>query len=301
MATKINVEGRRLVKEAKIAEIGQTGPEYTAGEGIVISEDEISVDEQIIATKTDLGDYETKANSDQKAIIIEYIKTPADVLAELQVTDPEATNQDAITAWIKGMPVLLGEDADGTEQETLEAAGFTNIINGTNGYQGVMKTQFDIFGYYILPLETGTDPKVFDNGIRIFGTDIGSNATQNIWTRVPARRCRLIKSGGTDYVAQGARFRSYNNYLESYTDPFNNAVYVQGFTNNTVNDALLTTKNTVVEGRSQEAVSLFVDNPVANINLASQLKLPTTEGTYQLTCNIDANGKFTSFAWVLIS
>ena len=176
--TKINVEGRRLVKENKIAQIGQ-GADYTAGTGIDITGDVISVDETV-ALKTDLSAYETKANADQKAIIIEYIKTPADVLAELQVTDPEATNQDAVTAWIKGMPVLLGEDADSTEQATLEAAGFTNIISGTGGTQGVMKTQFDIFGYYILPLETGTDPKIFNNGIRIFCTDIGNNANQNI-------------------------------------------------------------------------------------------------------------------------
>lgn len=288
--------GKRMVKEPAIKEIGKGGTEYTAGEGIVISEDEISVDEQVIATKTDLGDYETKADSDQKITVLEYIKSPNDYLVE----DPGLTNQEAVTKWIQNMPVFLGQNTDDTEIAALETAGFTNILTDTIGTDSIAKTKFHVYGYFIVVEENDASPRDL-TGIRIYASD-NLGATGTIFdTKKPARRVIIRKSGGTDYCVEGARFNTITTTLNTYVDPFNNAVVVQGFTNNVVNNTIITSKTSVDGGRYQETASLLVDNPVANTNIASQLKLPTTEGTYQLTCVIDANGKFTKFEWVLIS
>lgn len=52
---KINVQGRRMVQEDKIAKIGEGGGEYTAGNGINITNDEISVDETVVQGKLTAG------------------------------------------------------------------------------------------------------------------------------------------------------------------------------------------------------------------------------------------------------
>ena len=58
MASKNYSHGKRMVREDLIAQIGQGGgAEYTAGTGITITDDTISVDTETVAVKTDLTNF----------------------------------------------------------------------------------------------------------------------------------------------------------------------------------------------------------------------------------------------------
>ena len=66
MANKKKFYGKRMVPEyliTKLEELEPGGGDYTAGNGIDIEDNEISIDDTIVATKTDLEDYELKSDA----------------------------------------------------------------------------------------------------------------------------------------------------------------------------------------------------------------------------------------------
>ena len=66
MANKKKFYGKRMVPEyliTKLETLEPGGGEYTAGNGIDIEDNEISIDDTVVATKTDLEDYELKSEA----------------------------------------------------------------------------------------------------------------------------------------------------------------------------------------------------------------------------------------------
>lgn len=137
--------GKRMVKEPLIKEIG--GTEYTAGEGIVISEDEISVDEQVIATKTDLGDYQ-------------YRET-------FEFTDNPFTTE----GWLTKVPVLVINSFDPTTDTKfgnnptidLTTSDASERYAYAKGYFVIRDTANDLFTVYATTNSTITESTTADN------------------------------------------------------------------------------------------------------------------------------------------
>ncbi len=75
MANYPKYQGQRMIKEDEYAYLQELieahddpsadwgGADYTAGTGIDITDSEISIDDTVVATKTDLEDYELKADA----------------------------------------------------------------------------------------------------------------------------------------------------------------------------------------------------------------------------------------------
>lgn len=75
MANYPKYQGQRMIKEDEYAYLQELieahddpsadwgGSSYTAGNGIDITDSEISIDDTVVATKTDLEDYELKADA----------------------------------------------------------------------------------------------------------------------------------------------------------------------------------------------------------------------------------------------
>ena len=167
--------GKRMVKENLIAQIGQGGgTEYTAGTGIDITEDVISVDTTAIQEKLTAGDnitisegvisatdttYTEGTGIDITANIISVDSTTIATKSDLSVkvvpnpvlVGPSANDQDTITAWIKTLPILVGRN--NSIYSTLTNLGFTNIVNVSDVGMSV-----ELQGYFACAVESGSSP-----------------------------------------------------------------------------------------------------------------------------------------------
>lgn len=329
-------QGKRMVKENLIAQIGQGGgggSEYTAGNGINITEDVISVDTNTIATKAELGSfaesfggelnnilntgtsvvqrakndengneidttYATKAELNtvaaRTATLYSYMQRPIDVYNELVAKEPSTTNQDAVNEWLKRMPTFISTNINATGLVTLQNMGFKNIIQIQPG------AEYDIQGYFSIIFEgvTNTEPYAMQT---CMADRVGNNKT-NLWNKAVGTRVQhTIVIGSTQIEFQNCRFREANNTMQSYTNLFNNNIgFVQQMGVNAQTDAMLGMSNDMVShmGREAESIAISVQGGIMDNNqFNTQLKAPTADGTYVLKVTV-ANGVPT-FAWVL--
>jgi len=254
------------------------GAEYTAGTGIDISEGEINIDDTVVATKTDLEDYELK-----ESVTIEYTKCPQDYL------DPDTQDVNAATAaWLADMPIIL---ASGSATEaTLRSAGHKNIIPKlTNG------TKLKFKGYFGFVSENSSN--IFDH-INYFCTDAGTSASTNLFIRHPEAQFYGFKNSGSQLVLNACRTRMLNTSLSTKVDLFNNSINVIGLSNNLWSTVSLTSKlNTASNGFEAEGISIYGNNVEVGANIANQLKTPTTAGTYLLSTDVNPITFIPTFAW----
>lgn len=316
-------KGRRMVFEEDIKKIGQggSGATYTAGDNISISADNVisatdttytagygiiigdnnavSVDTVAIPTNLDVA---TAISNSANAVMnevnartplqISYPVNPKDVYDALYAEDPTITEQQAITKWLKDMPVLVGR-GEGVKS-ALETAGYTNVIEMLVGQE------IKCTGFFGLAAEGTSSPYAFANKVYIFA-NAGSSASVNLWNNAAAKTTSFngLKNGNQQYQFEHTRFRYENTSLSSYVDPFNNQVQVQGLTSNFASTVVIAAKDGIPYGREIEGAIINTNAGYTpyNLNIANGMTLPTTEGTYTLKVTIDNTGAPT-VAWV---
>lgn len=250
--------------------ISATDTTYTAGTGIDITSNTISVDSTIV-TDDELNAILTNyAGKDEVEVYVEYTKSPADVLAEMQAEDPDATLAQATVKWCKEMPVLVGRGA--STFSTLEAAGYTNLVNIIKG------NRFRIKGYYALPVEAGSSGYAFQNQLRYFTTD-AANVTN------PGSGVEVLRNALQSYLLYNFRLTGTTTLTE--TDPYNNSITIYGGSNNQATNAEISIKSSDAPNVRQIS-EIIVSNPVINTNYSSQLQAPTADGTYTLKVTVSS-------------
>lgn len=303
-------QGKRMVKENLIAQIGQGGgAEYTAGTGINIAEDVISVDSDV-AMKTDLPDEVSGTNdgSNWTSLTIgndtyglasgggntlySYMQTIDEVILELREEDPEATYQDAITEWLKRMPTFVSYNINAAGMETLRGMGFKNLI------QIQLGAQYDIQGYFSIIFEGSTNTTPY--AMQVCMSDRVGNATKALWNIASDRIQHTVVIGKSEIEFQNCRYRETNTTLADFNDLFNNPIdYVQQFGVNAQTEATLGMgyAYVVYQGRQAETVGISVQGGIpANNQFNVQLKAPTTDGTYALGVDVNT-GSAPYFHW----
>lgn len=152
--------GKRMVKEPAIKQIGQ-GP-YTAGDGITITDDEIAVDEQVIATKTDLGDY-------QHIQTFEFTDNPITTAGWLTKVPVLATNSftPATDAKFGNNPVI-----------TLDQNNRDNNLCYLKGYFVIRDTGNDTYSVFI----TSGNSITSETDANSFLVYSGQRSGNNDWT-----------------------------------------------------------------------------------------------------------------------
>ena len=260
MSTKINVEGRRLVKNDKIAEIGQGGgAEYTAGTGIDITEDVISVD-NTIATKSEV-----------EAVDDKVIPTYGLQLEDAKQYDLRNglpyTFAQLIAA---GMPILSTTDSD---SESTYPDAVVTINKGD---------QVNLTGFYAIKRQDGNGYHVFLNA------DTSSNKI-SIWTTM-----RAIK--GTTRIYELMFCRASKSYV--YDSAGTNAHYVLMVGTNIGNVcASGETADSTNDGIKFAIMPIVVPQAQIGTRYDQQVQVPTADGTYTLKVTV-ASGKPT-FSWTL--
>lgn len=328
-------QGKRMVKENLIAQIGQGGggSEYTAGNGINITEDVISVDTNTIATKAELGSfaesfggelnnilntgtsvvqrakndengneidttYATKAELNtvaaRTATLYSYMERPIDVYNELVATDPETTNQDAVNEWLKRMPTFISTNINATGMVTLQNMGFKNIIQIQPG------AEYDIQGYFNIIIEGVTNTEPF--AMQTYMADRVGGSSTNLWNKAVGTRIQhTVVIGSNQIEFENCRFRETNTTMDSYTNLFNVGIgRIQQMGVNAQTDAMLGMSNAMISymGREAETVGISVQGGISDNNqFNAQLKAPTADGTYVLKVTVTSG--VPTFAWVL--
>lgn len=136
-------QGKRMVKENLIAQIGQGGggTEYTAGNGIDITEDVISVDTDTIATKEEVAEVESKVMPTyglQGHALSEY-STIAELMEAgcpiLSTSETESTYPDNVISlnkgdafYLQGIFALKGQDGNYRIFITSDGTGLTGTL-----------------------------------------------------------------------------------------------------------------------------------------------------------------------------
>lgn len=273
MSTKINVEGRRLVKENKIAQIGQGGGStYTAGIGINIDADnEITADIKAgygIVVDEDLSDDSLVVEIDESTIaqrdqVVIHKQVEYDVVPKT-VIDGGGTLAD----WLADVPILktnefTDESTFGHPVITLDADDYSNKYGMIKGFFGIRDTANDVTKYFY----SGS-----------------SNVTLS--TTNSAKRFEFFRSGNNDYTIEGARWNGHFTLTDGTTTVdfirFTRAFFQK----------LTINKNPI----SMNTVMIRINNPKENVNYPTTT--PSTAGTYVLQCTVDSNGQVSALEWV---
>lgn len=168
-------QGKRMVKENLIAQIGQGGggTEYTAGSGIDITEDVISVD-NTVALKSDLADYALK----EQVVVHKYVEFTG-----------LPSEYDSVAEWALHVPVLKTNaftDADTFGHPVIELDAGAVQANKS----------FFVKGFFCLR-NTSLNTTIYYHTAGSAITDSTSSATFNEF--------EAFRSGNDDYTFLGAR------------------------------------------------------------------------------------------------
>lgn len=141
-------KGKRMVNEDLIKQIGQGGgAEYTAGDGIDITEDVISVDTETVALKSDLatvattGDYDDLTDKPDLSHMVEDNDTTFPFVGNIQNNggmflykkNSDGFYQDHVTVESTDDPVLVNLDAlSGDYTKLTNTPTIPDAVSGTN-------------------------------------------------------------------------------------------------------------------------------------------------------------------------
>lgn len=253
--------GKRMVKENLIAQIGQGGGStYTAGDGIDITEDVISVDNTIVT-------------DDELSAILDIYSKKDEVVIHKQVeydVNPKTVidGGGSLADWLADVPILktnefTDESTFGHPVITLDADDYSNKYGMIKGFFGIRDTANDVTKYFY----SGS-----------------SNVTLS--TTNSAKRFEFFRSGNNDYTIEGARWNGHFTLTDGTTTVdfirFTRAFFQK----------LTINKNPI----SMNTVMIRINNPKENVNYPTTT--PSTAGTYVLQCTVDSNGQVSALEWV---
>lgn len=306
-------QGKRMVKENLIAQIGQ-GTTYTAGTGIDITEDVISVDTTSIQEKLTAGDNITISEG-----VISAADTTYTAGEGIDITSNEISvdnNTVALKQDLEDLAPALEEFIYNANGQTLGIDGFFATIPfiKTNDFTDTLNAD----GQYVDPAGNAHDVITLDQNdlttsVKLSGTfalrKTSSNTTYLVTTVKESIAKLLGTQSGTVSFNKLLAQRTGNNDLsfwycrtaeegdatiydgEDYA--FNVKIYrVTRHTYNQIN----TFRSSVNTGGMLGA-NIRIDNMKANVNVAST---PTTSGTYTLQCIVDATGQVVAVEWSLV-
>ncbi len=286
--------GKRMVKEPAIKQIG--GTEYTAGDGITITDDTIAVDEQVIATKTDVSGAVEELKEDN-AIFPFYDGTNVDFT---DVTYDEANTALDISNIINAMPVIQST-------ETTDFDDLTNEIKITTDQYNEQDKSFYLKGYGLLKATASGKYLI------IITKDVALAAgTETNMSNITGKQ--FSRSGGDAYMISKVRATKWNTLQVNATYasatqfkingtlvPFENVQFVALASTDTLEvvvKASVGIKNGYI--RIQFAYpGISAGNLTHYGNKLAIDKIPTgNAGNYLLRVTVDANSKLTDLGWV---
>lgn len=238
---------------------GGSGGSYTAGEGIDITSNVISVDTNILAVK-----------------VIDGI-----------TVGPASNDEATITAWLKTLPVLVGRGPN--TEDTLRARGFVNPVVVPVG------EMIQVRGYFAIAVESPTSPYYEITKIVLCTTE-SRTGTNTLVNRTNNNILFLVKCSQQEWETVDSRYRGTNTSLSAGVDPISQntlEVYSFGTSPSKSNTIAARTDRTFIK---EYWFPLLVNNPTGT-DYSSQVAAPTAAGTYVLKVTVDANGDPT-FSWV---
>ena len=319
--------GKRMVAEDLIKQIGQGGGgSYTAGDGIDITDNKISVD-NTVALKSDLTDYAKSADLATVATTGKYddlLNLPT-IPAAVSGTN-DGTNWTSITIGdtTKNIP-SGGSGGSYTAGEGIDIT--SNVISVDNSVE-----QARIFEFLTNPNDAdflstvpvlsstaytpATDSKFPNNPV--IDTNPDDAKTRTIYIRgyfvvrdTANDQYVIISTSSSNNIS--TTHGDLNRYMKTFKlertgnsgYSFPRARYAGTFTNTNgaeTSTFIRPTRNQYMEftvnatATDTEGSVIRVSNPVANVNYAQQLQTPTADGTYVLKVTV-SNGAPT-FSWV---
>lgn len=293
--------GKRMVKENLIAQIGQGGgAEYTAGTGIDITEDVISVDTTAIQEKLTAGDNITISEgvisatdttydagdginisaADTITVDMQYVNSNISVegvpLQPTPVTVGPAFNDEAvITAWVKSLPVLMGRGSNSASQ--LQQLGFTNLVQATVGQEVLMK------GYFAVAIEDGSSPYAVTKVVVC--TTENRTGSSSIVGKNNTNSIKVIKTANQSYMSYDSRFRGTNTSLTAGIDPVSLQALEVYAEYSSPNKYMVFSLNNTKPFHVEEYFGWKIGSPTSD-DYSSGLAIPSTDGTYTLKVTV---------------
>ena len=305
--------GKRMVKEPLIAQIGQGGSaEYTAGTGIDITEDVISVD-NTVAMKDDIETYTagTGIAIDANNEVTANVKAGYGIVVDTDLTDnslvimtddddiqskltasrgisiDSATDEISVTNDVELLPIY------GVTPEEVSGIGSMTLAQMIEAGLPIFRTTYSEdpnYPYTTINIKTGDKFRVQgyfgiatdsnDNYVRVYTT--ANNGLQDNKSQF---LINVYKNGNTQFLLSEARYRANlsGNGMTIYDIISSNA------------------GNIAIEADSSKAavanalIYMKLANISPNVRYDNQLAAPTTDGTYKLNATV-ASGE-AAFAW----
>lgn len=300
MATKINVEGRRLVKEAKIAEIGQ-GAEYTAGTGISITGTDtktIAIDNTVVAVKSDLTDFATESEvatdiaNATKTVLPVYDSTDVD-FTDVEIVQVEGQNYLDISDVINALPILVTDSC--TDLDTLP----NTVKIGTDRNDEILK-QYYLKGSAMIK-DTANNKYViittYDTSKLQFGTALSGTLVTKLGARDGGDGHLFTKSKCKRwYYATALDLSAVAFRVNGVEVPFNNIMFC---TLSGSNGDVAFNQTGIKFGRIQFEFKYTGPKSGTQTTYNNGLKLTSLQqGNYQLEARVGADNGLTEFKWV---
>lgn len=234
---------------------------------------------------------EEKIDEDIPMSYIEYTTTFIEVYAEMQRTNPNVTNAEAVVEWVKRMPVLAGSDDLLTD---LLAAGYTNIYNLPLGEPIIIK------GWFITAVEDDSTntPTWYDNKINIYCSD----TIQAGLNYKPEKSVIAMRQSDKSYVFNNCRFSTLDESISSsWPDPSGETIKIQKLVRASYSSCGISTSYLYEKGRAWEGALVTIRSSdthtiEANKNVQASLVVPSTAGTYTLKASVNSSG-VTTIQW----
>ena len=296
-------KGKRMVAEDLIKQIGQTGPTYTAGTNISISDENV-----ISATDTtytagfgiEINNGVISTNVDPSNGIIAYytdqvleIQTDNSVVKKPQYqytvkpgvnpVDPADPSQGTYTVtiadFLKDLPILMtgtfkpATDATYGNNPVIDLVKDNPMENTVflKGFFGIRDTDNDVIN---IMCTAGTNSSYDDTALigKLQNAEITRYGTNN-W------KFKNVRTNRTVTFTESATSTSIQVLMVGYADGTDTGVAA-----------------TMANGEAN--VPIKIVNPVIGTNYAQQVVVPSTQGTYVLKATVDANGQVTNLQWV---
>lgn len=269
--------GKRMVAEDLIKQIGQTGPEYDNGYGIIFTEESdgtisIGVDTVDIAQVTDLAYLEPKMKE------FSYI---------------EDGYQQGVDAWYAKIPFLKTNDFTDTDQD--DPYHYTDAAGNKHD---VITLDPDDLSHFVAMQGTFALRKTSSNTNYLVTTS-KSNITTLIGTTGSGvtgfNKMLVQRTGNNDISFWYARTNELGTatiYAGTANEMTVNVFRVTRHTYNQIN-----TFRSSINSGGMLGTNIRIDNLKPNVSVTST---PTTAGTYTLQCTVDADGGVSEVKWVAV-